>query len=78
VLPDLPEAACIQGIAYLADVPGRPGEPRKVVLGGCGEGTVPGTAPVEVFLGGWAAENGLVDPYGDPARGFAGAYIPQG
>ncbi len=63
------EAACISGFAYLSLAPARSGEPPKVVLGGCGEGTVPGTAPVEAFLGGWAASKGLVRPYGDPVRG---------
>lgn len=73
---DLPEAACMDGLAYLATPPSREGERRKVVLGGCGAGTVPGTSPVEAFLGGWATSQGLCNPYGDPARGFAGAYLP--
>lgn len=76
-LPDIPEVACMRGFAYLADAPGRPGEPPKVVLGGCGEGTVPGTGPVEAFIGGWAEEHGLERPYGSAVRGFAGAYVKQ-
>lgn len=76
ILSDLPEVACILGVGYLSAAPLRSGEPPKIVLGGCGEGTVPGTAPVEAFLGGWAEAHGLVRPYGDPVRGFAGAYLP--
>lgn len=50
-------------------------DPRpKVGVIGAGEGTVPGTAPVEAFLGGWAEQQGLVDLYGDPVRGYAGGY----
>lgn len=74
--PELPEAALRLHVAVLG-VP-RPGAAaagrQKVTLGGAGEGTVAGTAPVEAFLGGWAAEDGLMDLYGDPARGFAGGY----
>jgi hypothetical protein len=72
-VPELPEAACSLGVAYLATVTDSDGR-TKVVLGGCGDGTVPGTAPVEAFLGGWAQEQGLVDLYGDAVRGFAGGY----
>ena len=84
-VPDLPEAACQLGVGYLAGgLSLREGDPPKIVLGGCGEGTIPGTAPVEAFLAaarsGEAAgvrvhTDGPLKPYGDPARGFAGAYI---
>lgn len=83
-IPDLPAAAVMLGIAYLAGgVALREGDSAKIVLGGCGQGTIPGTAPVEAFL--QAAQMGNVagtpvypdgdmKPYGDPVRGFAGAY----
>lgn len=84
-IPDLPEAAMILGVGYLAGgVSLREGDPAKIVIGGCGEGTIPGTAPVQAFLE--AARNGNVagtpvhtdgelKPYGDSVRGFAGAYV---
>ncbi len=84
-IPDLPEAAMALGVAYLAGgVSLREGDPPKIVIGGCGEGSVPGTLPVEAFLA--AARNGNVagtpvhvdgelKPYGDIVRGFAGAYV---
>lgn len=43
---------------------------RKVVLGGH---TTPET--VRAFMAEWAPAQGLVDIYGDPARGFAGGYM---
>lgn len=85
---DLPEAAIIMGVGYLAGgVSLREGEPAKLVIGGCGEGTIPGTAPVEAFLAAARAGNvagtpvhtdGELKPYGDPVRGFAGAYNRAG
>ena len=72
---ELPEVACQRGCAYIAEAPpdkARPND-RKIVLGGCGEGTHPGKGPVEAFLAGAIPE--LVDLYGDPVRGFAGGYI---
>lgn len=74
-IPELPEASLRTGVPYLASLP-MPDGRTQVVLGGAGEGTVAGTRPVEAFLGGWAAAHGLTDPYGDPARGYAGAYTP--
>lgn len=70
-VPELPEAAVRDGVAYLAIVTDRDGR-RKVVLGGH---TTPET--VRAFLSEWAPAQGLVDLYGDPARGFAGGYLPQ-
>jgi len=71
--PELPEAALREGIAYLAEL--EEGGRAKIVLGG--------NAPnqedcVRQFLGpgGYAQRAGLVDIYGDPARGFAGGYLP--
>jgi hypothetical protein len=72
-VPELPDAASREGVAYLAyvdrDGSGRRCRP-KVVLGGC-------TTPemVRAFLDHWAPAQGLVDAYGDPQRGFAGAYL---
>ncbi len=65
----LPEAALRTGEGYIASVKDRDGR-TKVVLGGDNE---PET--VQAFLA-WAKVEGLVDPYGVPARGFAGAYAP--
>lgn len=67
-VPELPEAACREGIAYLASVT-EPSGRRKVTLG---------AAPPELvqrFLAGNLCPE-LVDRYGDPARGFAGGYLP--
>lgn len=72
-VPELPEAACINGIGYLATVEERDGR-RKIVIGGCGEGTVPGVEPVEVFISAWAPAQGLIGIYGVPVRGIGGAY----
>lgn len=68
-IPELPEAAAREGIPFLADQTDRDGR-RKVVLM---------AAPaylVERFLAGEIV-SGLTDFYGDPARGFAGGYLPN-
>lgn len=65
-IPELPEAAAREGVPFLADQTDRDGR-RKVVLM---------AAPAELvqrFLAGEIVP-GLVDMYGDPARGFAGGY----
>jgi len=69
-IPELPEAAVRDGRAYLATVTDRDGR-KKIVIGGH---TTPLT--VRAFLETWAPSQGLVDLYGDPARGFAGGYLP--
>lgn len=73
-VPELPDAASREGLAYIArvevDGSGQPCRP-KIVLGGC---TTP--AMVEAFMREWAPAQGLVDVYGDPTRGFAGGYLP--
>lgn len=67
----LPEAALRAGLGFLADVVERGTDRRKAVLGGDNSPDV-----VRAFLA-WARGYGeLVEPYGDPARGFAGAYYP--
>lgn len=68
-VPELPEAGTRYGIAYVADgLPGPDGR-RKVVCSGTAE-------VIRAFLTSFVTREGLVDPYGDPARGFAGAYYP--
>lgn len=65
-IPELPEAAAREGIPFVASQTDRDGR-RKVVLM---------SAPPELvsrFLTGEIVP-GLVDCYGDPARGFAGGY----
>mgnify|MGYP007024765203 FL=1 len=70
-VPELPEAAAREGVAYLATVTDRDGRWR-VVLGG---NASPDT--VRAFMSEWAPARGLVDVYGDPARGFAGGYLQE-
>lgn len=70
-VPELPEAAMREGMSYLTTTVDRDGR-TKIVLGGH---TTPST--VKAFLSEWAPAQGLVDTYGDPARGFAGGYLPQ-
>lgn len=70
-VPELPEAAAREGASYLATVTERDGR-KKVVLGGH---TTPDV--VRAFMTEWAPARGLVDVYGDPARGFAGAYVVE-
>lgn len=68
IYPELPEAACREGVAYVATVADKDGR-VKDVLGGC-------TTPemVTEWMAARRAEGREV--YGDPARGFAGAYQP--
>lgn len=63
---ELPEAGTRYGIAYIADGLPLPDGRIKTVCSGPAE-------VIEAFLR-WAPSNGLVDCYGDPARGFAGGY----
>jgi len=88
-LPELPAALTQMGECGLYRMEPRLGarDPRPCVgVTGAGEGSVPGTAPVEAFLGGWGAAQGLEGLYpdhdGTPAgiraaavRGFAGGYV---
>lgn len=75
-VPELPEAALRTGAVVLAEMRTKDGR-QQIVLQGAGEGTVGGTAPIDAFLNGWAAAQGLEDLYGDPARGYAGGYRPD-
>jgi hypothetical protein len=65
--PELPEAATQLGISYIAGpLPDQAGQ--KIVCSG-----TPGQ--IESFFE-WAKNHGLTRSYGDPARGFGGAYLP--
>lgn len=67
-VPELPEAAARDGVAFVAiPKPGRDGP--KVVL------QAAPTEAVEAFLRGEGPAAGLVRLYGAPARGFAGGYF---
>ena len=68
-IPELPEAAMLEGEAYITDVTDRDGR-HEVILGGH-------TTPeiVQAFMAKWAPAQGLVDIYGDPDLGFAGGYM---
>lgn len=68
LIPELPEAATRGGVPYIADGPTEPSGRAKVVCSGSPD-------VIQAFLE-WAAKQGLVDAYGDPARGLAGAYVP--
>lgn len=68
-VPELPEASAREGQCFVADgLPGHDGRIKVV----CQSGT---PAQIDAFMRIWAQANGLVDLYGDPARGFAGGYI---
>ena len=68
-IPELPEAACLLGVAYLATPAVRAGERVKVVLG-CAS-----PDQVAAFLRGEGPAAELVDRYGFPERGMAGGYL---
>jgi len=85
---EAPEASAILGVPFVSFLPaGHPalrGAPARVSIMGAGSGTPAGEAPVAAFLA--VARKGAVlgfrvhadgrwKPYGDPSRGFAGAYI---
>ena len=68
LVPGLPDAGTRYGLAYVADgLPGPEGRVKTVCSGDA--------ETIRAFFG-WASREGLVDAYGDPARGFAGAYGP--
>lgn len=68
--PELPEAATRLGIGYIAGPLVGPDGRRKYTCSGEPE-------QVSEFMS-WARTEGLKDTYGDPARGFAGAYEVAG
>lgn len=67
--PELSEAATRLGVSYIAGPLASPDGRRKITCSGSAE-------QVRAFLEVWAPGHGLVDLYGDPARGFAGGYVP--
>jgi len=69
VTPELPEAACREGVAYAAVVVEKTGR-HKMVLGAASENQV------VWFIQEYSQQVGLAEVYGDPARGFAGGYLP--
>ena len=67
---ELPEAAARMGIGYVSGPLVGPDGRKKITCSGS-------ASQVRAFLDHWAPAQGLVDAYGDPARGFAGAYMPR-
>ncbi|MBI3205010.1 MAG: hypothetical protein HYZ29_25965 [Myxococcales bacterium] len=67
--PELPEAATYVGMAYISGPLAAPDGRRKITCSGTAE-------VIRAFMETWAPAQGLVDLYGDPARGFAGGYLP--
>src|SRR5690606_10871211 len=65
---ELPEAAVRLGIGYVSGPLVGPDGRQKITCSGTAD-------QVRAFLDHWAPAQGLVDAYGDPARGFAGAYL---
>jgi hypothetical protein len=65
----LPEAAAREGIPFLADQTDRDGRQKVVLMAAKPD-------LIQRFMAGEIV-SGLVDYYGDPARGFAGGYMPK-
>ncbi len=65
---ELPEAAAREGVCFVARLPGPDGRTKIVCQAGSPE-------QIRAFMTAWAPAQGLVDIYGDPARGFAGGYL---
>jgi hypothetical protein len=68
--PELPEAAAREGAAYVSGPLRGPDGRAKYTCAGDPD-------VVRAFMA-WAERIGLVDAYGDPERGFGGAYAPGG
>jgi hypothetical protein len=69
-VPELPEASAREGICFIADsLPDDSGKVKVVCQSGTPE-------QIEAFMSHWAPAQGLTNIYGDPARGFAGGYLP--
>lgn len=66
---ELPEASAREGLCFISDGLPDPTGRVKVV---CQSGT---PEQIRAFMAHWAPAAGLVDVYGDPARGFAGGYV---
>lgn len=70
-IPELPEASAKAMECYITKgLPGRDGRVKVICQSG-----IP--IQIKAFMNGWAPANGLTEIYGDPARGFAGGYLPQ-
>lgn len=67
---ELPLAAARDAQCCLSAVRARDGRTKI----GCLVGT---PRQISAFMQVWAPAHGLVDGYGDPVRGFAGAYLPR-
>lgn len=67
---ELPEAATRLGIGYVSGPLVGPDGRQKITCSGTAD-------QVRAFLDHWAPSQGLVDAYGDPQRGFAGAYLRE-
>lgn len=67
-IPELPEAAARDGVCFIASISERDGRIKVVCQSGTPE-------QIRAFMTAWAPAQGLVDIYGDPARGFAGGYL---
>lgn len=63
-------AAAREGLCCISAVTARDGRTKI----GCLVGS---PAQVGAFMRTWAPRNGLVNVYGDPERGFAGAFVPR-
>lgn len=70
-IPELPEAAMRLGVSYISGPLIGPDGRKKYTCSGEAE-------HIRAFLDHWAPAQGLTDIYGDPERGFAGAYKPDG
>jgi len=68
-IPELPEAACREGIPFLATLRDKDGR-EKIVL----QAAPPDL--VRYFMAGLLGLD-LIDIYGDPSRGFAGGYLSK-
>jgi hypothetical protein len=68
-VPELPEASARENTCVVADGLPLPDGRTKVV---CQSGS---PAQIRAFMDTWGPQHGLIDIYGDPARGFAGGYL---
>lgn len=67
-VPELPEASARDGVCFVSDgLRDKDGRVKVVCQSGTPE-------QIRAFMEKWAPSQGLVDIYGDPARGFAGGY----
>lgn len=68
-VPELPEASARDGVCFVAEgLPGPDGRIKVVCQSGAPE-------QIRAFMRSYAPRHGLIDVYGDPARGFAGGYL---